>query len=150
MSGNLVEVRSEVKSARAAKLARQLEAWAHEFLLALKLREVAVSIVVVGDARMTALNTQWRDKEKTTDVLSFPAGEPVGPGPRLLGDVAICLPTAVRQAKALGTSVDDEARLYLAHGLLHLLGHDHQTKADERRMSLLERKLLTRAGMLAR
>lgn len=147
---NLVEVRSEVRSARAAKLVASLEQWGAEFLATLKLRDSVLSVVVVGDARMRALNSQWREKDKTTDVLSFPAGDSVGPGPAMLGDIAICLPVAVRQAKALGTSVDHEARLYLAHGLLHLLGHDHLKPGEAKKMAAAEKKLLAQRGMLTR
>ena len=149
-SPNLVEVRSEVRSARAKALVPKLERWAGEFLVRLRLNGVALSLVVVGDERMRALNAEWREKDKTTDVLSFPAGDSPGPGPRALGDVAICLPVAVRQAKALGTSVDAEARLYLAHGLLHLLGYDHESAREEKQMRAAERKLLGKGGMLAR
>jgi probable rRNA maturation factor len=147
---NLVEVRSEVRSARAEKLVASLTKWGSEFLQTLKLRDVSLSVVVVGDARMRALNAQWREKDKTTDVLSFPAGDSVGPGPKVLGDIAISLPTAVRQAKALGTSVDEEARLYLAHGLLHLLGHDHLKPGEAKKMAAAEKKLLAQQGMLTR
>ncbi len=146
----MVEVRSEVRSARAKALVPKLARWAEEFLARLQLSGVALSLVVVGDERMRALNAEWRDLDKTTDVLSFPAGEPVGPGPRALGDLALCLPVAARQAKALRTSVDAELRLYLAHGLLHLLGHDHETPAEEKAMRAAERKLLGKGGMLAR
>lgn len=147
---NRVEVRSEVRSARAAKLVASLEEWGAGFLATLRLRDSVLSVVVVGDARMRALNSKWREKDKTTDVLSFPFGDAVGPGPTMLGDVAICLPVAVRQAKALRTSVDEEARLYLAHGLLHLLGHDHLKPGEARRMAAAEKKLLAQRGMLTR
>ncbi|MFT3841783.1 MAG: rRNA maturation RNase YbeY [Myxococcaceae bacterium] len=147
---NLIEVRSEVRSARAAKLVASLEQWGAAFLATLKLRDSVLSVVVVGDARMKALNSQWREKDKTTDVLSFPAGDAVGPGPAMLGDIAIRLPVAVRQAKALGTSVDEEARLYLAHGLLHLLGHDHLKPGEAKKMAAAEKKLLAQRGMLTR
>ncbi len=147
---NLVEVRSEVRSAKARALVERLEAWGGQFLARLGLSGVTLSVVVVGDARMRALNRQWREKDRTTDVLSFPAGDAVGPGLKPLGDLALCLPVAVRQAKALRTTVEAEARLYLAHGLLHLLGHDHERPADAKKMAAQERRLLAAGGMLER
>lgn len=116
---------------------------------ALRLSSCELSVSLVGDARIRALNRAWRKKDKATDVLSFPAGEwPAGAGARPLGDVVISLPTAKRMAKQLGHSVEDELARYLAHGLLHLLGHDHVKKADAVQMRRAEARLLGRAGML--
>jgi len=76
---------------------------------------------------MRALNRRWRKKDKTTDVLAFPAGG--GPGPDALGDVVISVPVARRQAAKAGWPLEKEAMLLLIHGVLHLLGYDHEKSA---------------------
>lgn len=82
-------------------------------------------------------------------MLSFPAGEwPKDAGPRPLGDVVISLDTTVRNARDYGHSIEDELARYLAHGLLHLLGHDHERPKDAKAMAAAETRLLGRAGML--
>jgi probable rRNA maturation factor len=134
------------RSRRLAKLA----SLARAFLEKLHLRGVELSLSLVTDAQIRRLNRQWRGKDQPTDVLSFPAGGSPIPGHRPLGDVVLSVDTARRAAKAHGTTLDGELALYLAHGLLHLLGHDHHTKAGARRMAREERRLLGHAGLLGR
>ena len=100
----------------------------------------SLAIRFVGDRAMRALNTRYRDVEGTTDVLSF-AGEETPEGWHL-GDLAISVPVARRQAAALGHSVDRELKCLVLHGVLHCLGHDHET--DDGRMSGLELELRER------
>ena len=99
-----------------------------------------------------ALNRTWRRKDRPTDVLSFPAGDPLpgSTGPRPLGDVILSLDTARRAGPRppARRSAGAELDLYLAHGLLHLLGHDHHRPADARRMAALEARLLGGPGMV--
>ena len=123
---------------------------AGRFFRALKLTNVELSLSLVRDDEMKELNALWRRKNKTTDVLSFPGGEMPGPGRRVLGDVVISVDTARTAAKDFDSSLEDELDLYLAHGLLHLLGHDHHSKPDARKMEAVERKLLKRPSMLSR
>lgn len=130
--------------------ARTLEKLASRFLVDLKLTNVELSLALVRDPAIRKLNREWRGKDKATDVLSFPAGDSPAPGLRPLGDVIISMDTARRAAKAFGTTLSQELARYLAHGLLHLLGHDHDVPADARKMERLERRLLGHAGMLAR
>lgn len=108
-----------------------------------------VSVELVGDARMRRLNREWRGIDRTTDVLSFPGGEPAAPdAPRSLGDIVISVPVAARQAAAAGHSTGRELRILALHGYLHLLGYDHE-RDDGRMMRLqrrLERRLLDAAG----
>lgn len=126
-----------------------LKACAERFLARLKLKGCELSVVLVGDARIRTLNRAWRGKDHATDVLSFPAGDwPKGAGLRPLGDVVISLDTTVRNARAYGHTVEDELARYLAHGLLHLLGHDHERPKDAAQMAAAETRLLGRAGML--
>lgn len=92
-----------------------------------------ISLLYTGDDEIQALNRQYRKKNTPTDVLSFPAGERSG-GVLVLGDIVISLPTAGRQSASCKTGLKDEVRLLFCHGLLHLLGHDHRTKAEENAM----------------
>lgn len=95
------------------------------------------------------MNRQFRAKDKVTDVLSFPiydfTVESVNRGvsPVLLGDIVISVPQAKRQAEAMGLSTEEEVLRLAIHGLLHLLGYDHETsKKDAQKMKSLERRLL--------
>jgi probable rRNA maturation factor len=89
---------------------------------------------------MRTLNRVWRKKDRPTDVLSFPGGEAED---AFLGDVAIDVPYAGRQARRLGHSLQREIQVLLAHGILHLLGHDHET--DDGTMFALQGRLVRRA-----
>ena len=109
-----------------------------------------LSLVVVTDARIRVLKRTWFGLDEATDVLSFPAGDSPSPGPRVLGDVVVSLDTARRVARSLGTTLDQELALYLAHGLLHLLGFDHATRRQAAKMIAAEARLLDGEGMLER
>jgi probable rRNA maturation factor len=98
---------------------------------------VEVSLLLTDDAEIHALNQQWRGKDKHTDVLSWPQGDP-----QTLGDVAISLDTARRQAEARGWAVEEEVALLLIHGILHLIGHEDDTEAGSDAMKAIERSIL--------
>lgn len=116
------------------------EGFLKSLALKLDLDAFECSILVTDDARMQALNAQYRNKDKTTDVLSFPSDLPLGyDGPRHLGDIVISLPQAQRQADELGQSLVRELQFLLLHGVLHLLGYDHET--DNGEMLALQTKL---------
>ncbi len=113
-----------------------------------------VTIYLTTDPHIRALNRRYRRKDRVTDVLSFqsarlkphaPRLKPHAPRPLALGDVVIALGRARRQARAAGHSLDTELRILALHGLLHLLGHDHET--DDGSMARLERRLRQRAGL---
>lgn len=108
--------------------------------------DAELSIALVGDVEMQRLNASYRGKDRPTDVLSFEMGdETPGDGSRLLGDVAISLDTAARQAAERGVTVAEEIRVLLAHGILHLLGYDHErSRPEARRMFARQRALLRR------
>ena len=97
---------------------------------------------------MRRYNRLFLGEERPTDVLAFSQGEGGGPPghPGLLGDVVISVETAARQAARAGHSLEREAALLLIHGILHLLGHDHATAAERRRMWALQRRLLREAA----
>ena len=105
-----------------------------------------VTVAVVRDKTMKALNKKFRRVDKTTDVLSFPSGQTPGGAPgRDLGDIVIAHGVASRQARSLGHPTRIELRILALHGLLHLLGYDHEV--DEGEMARIERRLRRRAGL---
>ena len=113
---------------------------AEALLVAARCEDCELSLVVCNDAWIRALNKQWRDKDTATDVLSFPQQTEV-----VLGDLVISLDTSRRQADERGHSLQDEVRVLLVHGLLHLLGYDHETgDEDLQEMAAAERTLLDR------
>jgi rRNA maturation RNase YbeY len=88
------------------------------------------------------LNREYRGQDRSTDVLAFPLREGPGPISNLLGDVVIALPVAISQAREYGHSVDEELIRLLIHGVLHLLGYDHEKgEREARRMQRKERML---------
>ncbi len=97
-----------------------------------------VSILLTDDEQIKQLNREYREIDAPTDVLSFSLaeGEDVGGGVEdtLLGDVVISVETAKRQAEEQGRGVDEEVDMLLAHGLLHLLGYDHDDPEDAKAM----------------
>lgn len=103
-----------------------------------------VSIAVVSDRRMRALNRQFRGKDTATDVLSFPATHMPGVS-SFLGDIVIAAGVAARQAREAGHPVSTELRVLALHGLLHLLGYDHDT--DGGKMARAEARLRKKAGL---
>ena len=122
------------------------------------LKRAELSLWLCGDSQIRKLNKEWRRKDKATDVLSFPlVGEAelralakMKPVPDWeLGDIVISLDTAKRQAEEHGVTLRQELDLLLVHGLLHLLGFDHEiSPEEERRMRRWEKKLLARDGLI--
>ena len=99
-----------------------------------------LSIAIVSDRRMRALNRQFRGKDRVTDVLSFPADSR-----GFLGDIVIAAGVSKRQARDAGHSAQIELRVLALHGLLHLLGYDHD--GDDGRMARAEARLRKKAGL---
>ncbi|MFO0775495.1 MAG: rRNA maturation RNase YbeY [Nitrospiraceae bacterium] len=115
----------------------------------LRCGDVEVGVTFLGDRAMRRLNREYRHKNRTTDVLAFAGRETYQPptGRSVLGDVVISVPQAQRQARAAGHSVDAELTMLIVHGMLHLLGYDHETNArDARRMFATQRRMLTAVG----
>ena len=127
--------------------AREMTRRARAMLAGLKLPTAELSIVLTGDDQIKKLNRQWRKKNKATDVLAFALreGEFGALSGDLLGDVVISIPTARRQAEEAGRPLVAEVTMLLAHGLLHLLGWDHDTVAKDRAMRRETDLLCTRA-----
>ena len=103
----------------------------------------SLAVCLVSDQRMREYNRRFRDRDGTTDVLSFPAEPIEGPAiERHLGDIVISVPSAERQARAARHSLERELKILALHGYLHLLGYDHET--DDGAMMRLERRLTRR------
>ena len=133
-----VDVPSEMEESVAAAAAA-----------ALRYEEVAspasLSIVLADDSSIQELNRNYRGVDSATDVLSFPAGEPM-PGmeelPLYLGDIMISVPYAQRQAAQQGHTLSEEVQLLAVHGVLHLLGHDHLLSDEKEAMWQSQREIL--------
>lgn len=102
-----------------------------------------VSLAFVADEQIAALNRQWRGRKGPTDVLSFSLleGEHVDHRGTMLGDVVISVETAARQAAARHRSLDEEVGRLLIHGLLHLVGYDHEREDEARAMRRMQSSL---------
>jgi probable rRNA maturation factor len=102
-----------------------------------------LSVCLVDDEEIAALNRSWRGRSGPTDVLSFSLceGEHRHHRGRLLGDVVIGIETAAREARRRHRGIDDEVARLLVHGVLHLVGHDHEDESEARRMRTEERRL---------
>jgi probable rRNA maturation factor len=109
--------------------------------------EVEAGITLTDDAHMRALNRTWRGIDRPTNVLSFPAPDTNRAGPRLLGDVVIASETLLREAEEHRIPACDHLAHLVVHGLLHLLGHDHENESDAEAMEDRERSILARLGV---
>jgi len=113
-------------------------------------RDVEVSVRVVDEEEMRALNRDYRDKDRPTNVLAFPSGDgdvvPPGETP-LLGDVVVCAGVVAREAQEQGKPSEHHWSHMLVHGTLHLLGYDHVSDGDAEVMEALERRILAGFGI---
>jgi probable rRNA maturation factor len=145
---------------RAVRLARRpLEHFLRRLQRELGLHESGVTIALVSDAEIARMNETFRKKKGPTDVLSFPVAVRQRPrrpatesGPyketkqgEYLGDIAIAPATARRYARKHGRTLPGELRVLILHGILHLLGYDHETDRGE--MNRVERRLRKRFGL---
>lgn len=141
---------------RARQYLKTLEADADTLMRALGMARAELSLTVVTDRAIRRLNREFRGQDRSTDVLSFPQFDsdcaPVpaasaSAAPVALGDIVISVETAARQARELGAGVEARMRTLLIHGMLHLLGYDHErSAAAARRMFAREHEL---AALLA-
>jgi probable rRNA maturation factor len=150
-----------VNRQRAVLVARPpLESFLRRVKSELGLREASLTVCLVSDAEIARMNEKFRKKSGPTDVLSFPVEKKsrVASGEwreksknkrrreeEYLGDIAIAPSTARRYAKKNGRKVADEIRVLILHGVLHLMGYDHETDRGE--MERVERKLRKRFGL---
>ena len=110
---------------------------------------VELSLVFTDDAHIQALNAEWRGKDKPTNVLSFPAfPTKIGAAlPPMLGDIVLAWETVAREAELEGKPLDHHITHLIVHGLLHLMGHDHETDEEADVMEALERRALARLAI---
>lgn len=112
-----------------------------------------VSLTLVDDEQIHVLNRDYRSVDRPTDVISFAleeGDEPViigGPAEMLLGEIVISMETALRQAAEYGHSLEREVAFLALHGMLHLLGYDHMTQEDEKRMFDKQTEILAALGV---
>jgi probable rRNA maturation factor len=138
-----IEVVAE-RAARAALTAVGRDPFDHE-----------IGLLACDDARMAALNTEFRGKAQATNVLSWPAFAGVvpeppglpGEGPLFLGDLALGFETCAAEAEAASLPLADHAAHLVVHGVLHLIGHDHAEDGEAEAMEALETKVLASMGV---
>lgn len=121
---------------------RRVKRSARKILGLIDERDAELSLAFVANGEIAKLNQKYRNQPKPTDVLSFPADNIFSGRERLLGDVVISVDRAKEQAKAGGWTLNEEIDRLLIHGILHLLGYDHEgSKKEARVMRALERKI---------
>jgi len=140
-----VDLALEGLAATDVSLGKLITKAARALLDAVKMKQRALSVVLTDDAHIQALNAQWRDEDKPTDVLSFPVeavdGMPVfARAP--LGDIVISVEYTRREAALIGHTLEAHATFLLVHGFCHLLGHDHLEPAEAQAMRAEEDRLL--------
>lgn len=146
----VVEARGR-KVTGSAVTERVVSLRANRMLAALQLKKAELSILLTGDRQIQKLNKIYRKKDRPTDVLAFAMQEGefgsishTGLAP-ILGDLIISVPTALRQAEERNVPLLDEITMLLGHGLLHLLGWDHDTDAKDRAMRKETERLIAAA-----
>jgi probable rRNA maturation factor len=121
---------------------RRIKQTAQRILASLKQNRAELSVALINNREIAKLNRKYRRQPKPTDVLSFSAGGFGDGRMKLLGDVVISVERAEEQAKAGGWTLNEEIDRLLIHGILHLLGYDHEgSKKDAIAMRALERKI---------
>ena len=140
-----IAIENRQKTVKVRKL--PLRSVARKILSASGCPDARLSILVTDDSGIHEINHAWLGKDCPTNVISFAMqeGEGAGVQPELLGDVVISAETAARDAAEAGVTVEHELYFLLLHGILHLLGYDHErgSAADARRMEARERELFS-------
>lgn len=119
-----------------------LSAFIPSLFLSLELEAVQVAILITSDAVIQNYNRDFRGKDRPTDVLSFPAMVTQGQKQRHLGDLVISMDRAQVQAEEIGQKVEQEIRFLILHGVLHLLGYDHEVDNGEMLLRQTELKAM--------
>ncbi len=126
-----------------------IEQWISAALHSDELAEAEVSVYIVDEQESQELNFQYRAKDKSTNVLSFPADIPDEVGVPLLGDLVVCAPVVEREAVEQGKTLEAHWAHMLVHGTLHLLGYDHVEDDEAEVMEALETRLITQLNFPA-
>jgi probable rRNA maturation factor len=124
---------------------RQVAEWAAAALAPMR-RTLVLSVRVVGQARSRSLNAYYRHKDKPTNVLSFEGAGGAPDGRYFLGELVICAPVVAREALAQGKSLESHWAHMTVHGVLHLLGFDHERRREAVKMAAREIQILDRLG----
>ena len=120
--------------------------WLTNVLVQLHCASVEISVRIVCEDEMRSLNQRYRDRDRPTNVLSFSSG--IEAGDRLfLGDIVVCAKVLREEAQAFGKPLKDHYAHIIIHGLLHLLGNDHNELTDQENMEALEKSLLASLGI---
>lgn len=106
-----------------------------------------ISVLLTDDAEQRELNRQYREKDASTNVLSFPQIEPFGPVVGILGDITLARETLIREAEEQGTPLEDHFTHLVVHGFLHILGYDHLDEDEATEMESLETRILAGLGI---
>ncbi len=115
-----------------------------------KVKNATFSLIFVDEEEIKRINKEYRGIDKVTDVISFAledSGDLITSKIRVLGDIYICIPRMLSQAQDYGHSLKRELAFLTVHGLLHLLGYDHQTKEEEEKMFALQELILNEEGI---
>jgi probable rRNA maturation factor len=152
-----IEIAVQIATSRkGVPHASSLSQWARSAYVASRRRKAVgaeLTIRVIGAAESRRLNRTWRAKDKPTNVLSFPgdglspsAPYALQPTVAVLGDLAICAPVVAREAREQGKQVQAHWAHMVIHGVLHLMGYDHENDRDARAMESLETRVLAQLG----
>lgn len=135
-----VDIVNRIKGRKVS--VQRVKTKAYRILKLLKENHSELSLALVGNGEIRKLNSQYRKKNEPTDVLSFPQEDNLPKGGRLLGDVIISVEQADIQAREGRKTLDQEIETLLIHGILHLLGYDHEVSPNEaRRMKRMETRI---------
>ena len=133
-----------------AELNAPLKEMILHLLRAQKVKQAEISLTFVGAQRIRKLNREYLGRDRTTDVISFDlsGGRPVSESGRsagcpLVGDIYVCVPRAKKQASDYGISAEEELFRLAVHGVLHLMGYDHEKDTESRRMNRLQEQLVS-------
>jgi len=132
---------------KGVPLRRSFQQWIGAIPELHKRRNAEVAIVVVDADEGRDFNQRFRHRDYATNVLSFPYERLPGDRSGLLGDLVICAPVVAREAQEQGKRLRDHYAHMTIHGVLHLLGHDHENDADAQRMEALETRILAGLGI---
>ena len=132
---------------KGVPIARSFERWVRAALIGRRKGWTEVNIVLFDEPAGRGMNRQYRGKDHATNVLSFPHEPLPGDSTGLLGDLVMCPPVITREAAKQGKRLRDHYAHLTIHGVLHLLGYDHQTAAEAGRMESLEIRILAGIGI---
>jgi probable rRNA maturation factor len=138
----MIDIVIAEKKWRKPGLAARLEQAAMQVLKQHKQAKASLTLLLADDNRLRELNRDFRGKNKPTNVLSFPAEDD-----GYLGDIALAYGATAREAKTANKTIADHATHLVVHGVLHLLGYDHETAGDARIMEPLEVRILAKLGI---